>query len=117
VNHCPAALLPGLSVAAPVPALKIIPCISRVPFGALSAIWPPSICSVDQWNVSGQCARVRIRRSWSSSCPALAPVSGLVRSVREKVVRDLCLVPWPQRGSHPYLRTGSGRADAEGRIG
>ena len=30
-----------------------------------------SICSVDQWSVSGQCARVRIRRS--ASCP----VSGL----------------------------------------
>jgi hypothetical protein len=27
-------------------ALKIIPCISRVPFGALAACWPPRICSV-----------------------------------------------------------------------
>lgn len=49
MTRCPAVLLPGLSVAVPTAALKIIPCISRVPFGALSAIWPLSICSVDQW--------------------------------------------------------------------
>jgi hypothetical protein len=57
VTHCPAALLPGLSVAVPGPALKIIPCISRAPFGALFAGWPPSICSVDQWSMSGQSVR------------------------------------------------------------
>jgi hypothetical protein len=51
VVHCLPALLAGLSVAVLAAALKIIPCISRVPFGALSPIWPPSICSVDQWRV------------------------------------------------------------------
>jgi hypothetical protein len=38
----------------------------------------------------GQCAGVRIRRSWSTGCPALAPESGVVLPVHEKVVRDLC---------------------------
>ena len=40
--------------------------------------------------MSGQCAGIRIRRSWSTGCPALAPESGVVLPVREKVVRDLC---------------------------
>ena len=38
----PGALLAGLSAAVLAAALKIIPCISRVPFGALAACWPPS---------------------------------------------------------------------------
>jgi hypothetical protein len=39
--------------------------------------------------VSGQYARVRIRRSGSTGCPSCVSESGIVRPVREKAVRDL----------------------------
>jgi hypothetical protein len=74
VTRYPAALLPGLSVAVPAAALKIIPCISRVPFGALSAIWPPSICSVDQYRPSSQCAGIRTRTSASCSVSGIGAI-------------------------------------------
>jgi hypothetical protein len=45
-DSLPGGVASWLSVAVLAAALKIIPYISRVPFGALSAIWPPSICSV-----------------------------------------------------------------------
>jgi len=44
-DSLPGSVATWASVAMLAAALKIIPCISRVPFGALSAGWP-SICSV-----------------------------------------------------------------------
>jgi len=76
----------------------------------------PQPSDVDQWKVSSRCARIRIRRSWSISCPASAPESGVVLPVREKVVRELCslaavaaLAPGPrlsvfQLGHNPSWR-------------
>jgi hypothetical protein len=56
--------------------------------------------------MSGQCAAIRIRTSWSSKCPRLAPESGVVPSVREKAVRDLDQgrsVPLSSRGPRKTL--------------
>jgi hypothetical protein len=59
-----------------------------------------SLRSVDQWKASGECAGVRIGRSWSISCPALAPVSGVVLPVCEKVVRELGMGLARRRSGH-----------------
>jgi hypothetical protein len=95
VTHCPAALLPGLSVAVPAAALKIIPCISRVPFGGLSAVWPPSICSVVTR------AGIRIRSDQFVTSAALLPVVH-VSPENWKVVRPR----GSQRGSRPHMTPG-----------
>ncbi len=81
MTHCPAALLPGLSVDVFATALKIIPCISRVPSGTLlSARWLPRICSIDQCGASGLRTGIRIGRSPSHQ------VSGLDAIVRYRPV-------------------------------
>jgi len=47
--------------------------------------------SVDEYWTSGQCVRIRIRRSASVVCPEQLPYSGAVRSVCEETVRDRCV--------------------------
>ena len=92
MTHCPAALLPGLSVAVPAPALKIIPCLSRVPFGALSAIWPLSkAIAFDGWHLG-----------------ALVPVIVTARTVQGMArVRSGQAPAWPSV-SDRSVRRGSG---------
>jgi len=52
--------------------------------------------SVDQWSMSGQCARIRSRRSGSTGCPDCPPWSGVVRPVCEEAVRsELPVYPGP----------------------
>src|SRR5271165_6806503 len=69
-----------------------------------------TIRSVDRCSSSGQCVRIRNRRSWSSGCPTLAPESGVVFPVREKAVRGSVLDPgWAWLVTWAWLR-GSGRA-------
>ena len=41
------------------------------------------------------------RRSWPTGCPVLAPESGAVLPVREKAVRDLCLLAAAHDGWQP----------------
>ena len=67
VRRCSAALLAGLSAAVLAAAFKPIPCISRVPFGALAACWPPSICSVGVGGLS------RTVQRWPSAGPLFQP--------------------------------------------
>ena len=58
--------------------------------------------------VPAQPAGVRIRRSWSTGCPALTPESGVVLPESEKVARDLLGPNQPGGGAMRRLAAGGG---------